>query len=413
MLSALHKRMSSLLKIDTSYVARGGFFLGLTQVTSAIAGLISTIAFANLLPVETFGTYKYILALYAMVSIVALPGLDTSLTQAVARGFDGTYRENIRARMKYGFIGTIGSIVYATYLALQGSFVLASLIALMGLALPFFEAFSMYSSFLNGKKLFRQWAYLDILSQFGSIAVLTVTMYFSKNIILLIAAYFIPYIVVRGLATRYVMRTYVDPHAPADPTAQAYGNAMTLFQVLSRGITSIDQIVLYHFLGPAQVAVFALATALPNRMQSIYRITGALALPKFAERSSQEVAASLPRKMLLFAFLILTGGIAYALIAPYLFTYIFPQYLPSVSYSQIAVFYTLSAITYPFAAFLNAHKRVRENYTIALVSFVAKVVTLYICVPLYGIWGAVAGLLSTSLATIITVSILLIKERSS
>jgi O-antigen/teichoic acid export membrane protein len=238
-------------------------------------------------------------------------------------------------------------------------------------------------------------------------------MYFSKNIILLIAAYFIPYIVVRGLATRYVMRTYVDPHAPADPTAQAYGNAMTLFQVLSRGITSIDQIVLYHFLGPAQVAVFALATALPNRMQSIYRITGALALPKFAERSSQEVAASLPRKMLLFAFLILTGGIAYALIAPYLFTYIFPQYLPSVSYSQIAVFYTLSAITYPFAAFLNAHKRVRENYTIALVSFVAKVVTLYICVPLYGIWGAVAGLLSTSLATIITVSILLIKERSS
>jgi O-antigen/teichoic acid export membrane protein len=152
MLSALHKRMSSLLKIDTSYVARGGFFLGLTQVTSAIAGLISTIAFANLLPVETFGTYKYILALYAMVSIVALPGLDTSLTQAVARGFDGTYRENIRARMKYGFIGTIGSIVYATYLALQGSFVLASLIALMGLALPFFEAFSMYSSFFEREK---------------------------------------------------------------------------------------------------------------------------------------------------------------------------------------------------------------------------------------------------------------------
>jgi O-antigen/teichoic acid export membrane protein len=412
MLTALHKKMSTLLRTDTSYVARGGFFLGLTQVTSAIAGLISTIAFANLLPVETFGTYKYILALYAMVSIVALPGLDTSLTQAVARGFDGTYRENIRARMKYGFIGTAGSILYATYLASQGSFILASLIILMGLALPFFEAFSMYSSFLNGKKLFRQWAYLDIASQFTSIAVLTVTMYFSKNIVLLIAAYFIPYIVVRGLATQYVMRTYVDRAAPADPTAQAYGNAMTLFQVLSQAITSIDQIVLYHFLGPAQVAIFALATALPNRMQSIYRITGALALPKFAERSSKEVADSLPRKMAVFVLVILLGGVMYALVAPYLFTYIFPQYLPSVTYSQVAVFYTLSAITYPFAAFLNAHKRVRENYTIALVSFAVKVVTLYICVPLYGIWGAVAGLLSTSFATILVVSLLLLKERA-
>lgn len=258
--------------------------------------------------------------------------------------------------------------------------------------------------------MFKQWALFDILGQIVSAAALTLTMYLTKNIILLIGAYFIPYILMRGLSTYYVMKYYVAPIAPHDPEARAYGNAMTIFQVMSRGIASIDQLVLYHLLGPAQVAIFALATALPNRMQSVYRITGSLALPKFAERTAQEVAQGLPRKMFFFTLFVLTGAGAYAIVAPYLFTYIFPQYIPSIQYSQVVVLYTLSAITYPFGALLIAHKRIKDNYTLAIIGFCTKVVVLGICVPLYGIWGAVFAMLANSLVTIMLSLWLLFKD---
>lgn len=390
----------------------GGFFLTLTQVTSAVSGLVLTVAFANLLPVETYGTYRYVLAVYGLLTIASLPGADTAVLQSVSLGYDSAFRTGILAKLRWSILGTIASFLYAGYLYLSGDTLMGHTFLLVGVALPFMEAFSLYTGVLNAKRAFKTWAVFEIATQAVSLAGLIYAVSHTEHIILIMAAYFVPYILCRVAATVYVSQYYIAP-SPKDPGVLSYGRSMTLFQVISRLMASLDQIVLYQFLGPVYVAIFSLATAVPNRIQSVLRITGTLAFPKFAKQTGAEIAQSLPRKMFLFACGILGICILYVLGAPYLFAYVFPNYLPSLLYSQVAVFYTLSAITYPFGSYLMAHKKIRKNYVMAIAGFTTKVACLSAFVPFIGIWGAIIGILATALVTILMVAWFIVRERNA
>lgn len=403
--------LTALTKVDLRYALSGGFFLTLTQISSAVIALGLTIAFANLIPIETYGTYRYILATYALISIAALPGIDTAVLQSVSRGFDRSFMEGVRIKFRWSLLGTFGGLLYAGYLYAQGSPVMANLFIIMAIAVPFMESFALYTSFLNGKKQFRLWAVLDICTQVVSAAVLLATLFYTDNIVAIVLAYFVPNMALRLLATLYV-RASAAKDSEQDPGLRSYSRSMTAFQIISRLISSIDQIVLYHFLGPAQVAIYSLAIAIPMRIQSVLRITGTLALPKYAKRDSRDIATSLPRKMILFGAGILAVCAAYVIAAPLVFTYIFPQYLPSLAYSQAAVFLTLSAITYPFGSYLFAHKKVVDTYTFAIAGFLSKVICLVTLVPFFGIWGAIVGLIANSLVTILITALMLARDRS-
>lgn len=392
-------RLQRFLRLDLRYAATGGFFLTLTQVTSAFVSLALTLAFANLLPIETYGTYRYALSVYALLAIAALPGIDTALLQTVSRGNDGVLSEAIRTKFKWSLLGALASLCYAAFEFSQANTELGYIFILIAIALPLMEPLTVGTSFLNGKRRFKEWAYIEIGTQIVSIASLVGTMLLTKDIVFLLVGYFAPYILTRMFVVLVIVRRYAE-NKERDPGMHGYGRSMTGFQVLSRMIASADQIVLFHMLGPAQVAIFSLATALPNRIQSVLRITGTLAFPKFAQRTSQEIAESLPRKMLLFALGITGVIILYILVAPLLFTYIFPQYQASTLFSQVAVFFVLSSITYPFGAYLGAHKKIREQYIIAITGFIAKILCLFIFVPFVGIWGAVIGLLVTAVLNI-------------
>jgi len=54
----LLRRSEKYFKTDMVYLAHGGFWLTLGQIISSAASFLLAIAFANLLPKETYGTYK-------------------------------------------------------------------------------------------------------------------------------------------------------------------------------------------------------------------------------------------------------------------------------------------------------------------------------------------------------------------
>lgn len=392
-------KLSRLFGLDMHYVVSGGSFLTFTQVTSAVGSLLLTIAFANLLAPETYGTYKYVLSVYALLAIAAMPGIDTALLQSVSKGFDGVLRPSILLKFRFALLGTLASIIYAGYEFSRGNTELAWIFVLVGMAVPLMEPLTLGTSFLNGKKRFFEWACVEVGTQIISITCLVGTMLLTKNTIFLIIGYFVPYILIRAVTAFFIVERYAT-NTERDPALYSYGKTMTGFQILTRMISSADQIVLFHMLGPVQVAIFSLATALPNRVQSVLRITGTLAFPKFAHKSGKEIAKSLPPLMALFAAGIFLMSLVYVVLVPFVFTHLFPNYLPSVTYSQAIIFFTLSAITYPFGSYLAAHKKVTEQYVIALTGFLVKVFCLFIFVPIIGIWGAVLGLLATAVVNI-------------
>jgi O-antigen/teichoic acid export membrane protein len=395
----INDKLSRIFKIDFHYLMRGGSLLSLTQITSAGFGFLLTIAFARFLPQEIYGVYRYILATYALLVITSLPGLDTSLIQTFAKGNHRAFIESIKTKFWYGFIGTGLSILYGIYHLYTGDAQLFWLFTMVGLILPFIECLSLYTGVLNAQKRYGFWAITEVANQFFSTLSLFLTIYFTNNIYLLILAYFVPYIIVRGISTLYALRNFIENNN-YDPSYLSYGKAMTWYQIITRGIASLDQMVLFHYMGPAQVAIFSIANAIPTRFQSVLRITGTLAFPKYANYPEEEIAKSLPKKMLIFGFGILIVCISYTVIAPPFFAIFFPKYNESIQYSQLLIFFVVSGMTYPFGAFLNAHKKVTENYLFAILSFSVKVACLTILVPIYGIWGAAWGVVLSSWSTI-------------
>ncbi len=412
MKDSLFMWLNRVFKTDIKYLVRGGFFLTLTQISSAFIGLGMTIAFANLIPQETFGTYKYILSLYTLFAIGTFPGIDTAVTQSTIHGFDHAYMQGFRRKLSWGILATGATLIFSAYTYFVSKNIeLAYLIGMMAFALPLMEAGTVATSYFNGKKKFTTWAGVDVATQVISAGSLVTTMFLTESIYWLLFAYFIPYILTR-IFTVFYLCPKISENQNEDPHLYSYGTNLSFFQVATRIISSIDQIILFHFLGPIQVAIFALAQALPTRIQSILRISGSLAFPKFAGKDIKDIAPALLQKMYVFGGIILLGCFIFVATVPYVFEYLLPKYIESIKYSQVLIFYTLSAITYPFGSLLFAQKKIKETYTVTAVNFSSKIIAIIILVPLYGVWGAVYGTVISSFANI-AITIYILKRKFS
>jgi O-antigen/teichoic acid export membrane protein len=410
MISTFLKKVSVKFKIDASYIAKGGSLLFMTQIVSAVIGLGMTIAFTNLLAVETYGIYKYVLSVYGLLTILSFSGIDTAVMRATSQGKDGSLMQGFYKKLTWGTLASFASLVFSIVLYFQHSTQLATAFVIVAAIIPINESGTLWAMYLHSKKYFRQAVILDVAQQIFTALILLASIIYTQNFLIIVAAYFIPQTFIRLGFLYWINQRFVKNHE-IDPELGSYGRSFTFFQIVSRIIGSIDQIVLFHFLGGVGVALFALAEALPNRIQSIYRITGTLAFPQFAKSTPDEIVKKLPKRMLMFGVVILISCIAYVLVAPYIFAYIFPKYMPALHYTQVLVFMTLVSVGYPFGAYLAAHKKIKEMYILSASTVFVKIVVLAIFVPLYGIWGAVFSVLAESATNIGVTMYIIARDR--
>ena len=172
------------------YLAKGGSWLSLGQGISSLSALALAIAFANLVPKETYGVYRYVLSIAGILAAFTLTGLGTAITQSVARGFESILKDAFRVNLKWhtGLI-TI-AIAMSVYYFVQDNIVLSISMLLIALFTPFLSGFNLFASFLNGKKKFKEttlyWGTVNILS----IILMIIVLFFTQNIILIVISYF-------------------------------------------------------------------------------------------------------------------------------------------------------------------------------------------------------------------------------
>ena len=141
-------------RTDMVYLAKGGFWVTSSNVFLAVMVFITTLAFANLLPKEIFGQYKYALSVFAILKIFTLPGMNTATMRAIVQGNEGTILRSIKSKISWGVIGTIFGFILAAYYCIQGNFSLAAVFITIGFFVPIFDTFSLYNAYFVGKKLF-------------------------------------------------------------------------------------------------------------------------------------------------------------------------------------------------------------------------------------------------------------------
>jgi len=387
------------IQTDMIYLAKGGFWLILGQAISFILGLLLTIAFANLIPKETYGLYKYILSIGSILSITTLPGMSTAVVRAVARGYEGSFIPALKSRLRWGILGILGSLGIAVYYYfLQQNIILALSFLIISIFIPLMYSFNLYASFWSGRKKFEIQSKYNIITQIASILILIITLFLTQNILLIILVYFISYTILKFFFLNLTIKKIRQiSNKKEDFKTISYGKHLTLIGIIGVIANQLDKILLWHYLGATSLAIYSLAILPPKQIVETFRFISTLALPKFSQRKTEILKKSLPRKIFTSFFIALPITSIYIALSPFVYKIFFPQYLDSVFYSQIFALIILLQGSMLLITYLNAQMRKKELYIFSFSSSIIKILLIITLIPLYKILGAIIAILIVGL----------------
>jgi O-antigen/teichoic acid export membrane protein len=167
----------------------------------------------------------------------------------------------------------------------------------------------------------------------------------------------------------------------------------------------LDSILIFHFLGPIQLAVYTFSLKPVRVIQKPLQSLTKLTFPKVSEKKDdKDFKKSLPKKLLKFFLVLIPITAVYILIAPKFYQLLFPQYTDAIIYSQV---FALSLLLFPkrlLGQFLVAQNEKRKLYIANIITNSSKIILLFILLPIYGIWGAIVSLISLEIINLIIVS---------
>ena len=390
----LTRRLQQMLRTDINYLTRGGLWLSLSYLLQISAGIITVTVLANLLPKSVFGTYQFILAMAAVISVFTLSGLTKAVTRAVAQGNDGILRAAVQTKMKWnvGIVLVAGAV--ASYYAWQGNVPLATAFAIVGACVPFIESFKLYNPFLHGKEAFRDSTLLGFWRKPLPLIAVCVTAYYTHDVVALIAAYFVSSAVSYTAVYVAVIGKYRPPHT-SDTETVTYSKHLSVIALISKAALHADKIIIWQFLGSVAVASFSLAQLAVRYAGGLLNVLATLALPKLAKRDIATLHATLPRKVLLFAGVMVVCVAGYLMLAPWLFAILFPSYPEAVLMSQLLAVGLLFIPQALINQVFTAHAQVASQYVLGLIVPTIKIGLTLLLVWQFGVWGVIAASIAT------------------
>jgi O-antigen/teichoic acid export membrane protein len=380
-------------KTDMVYLAKGGFWFTFVRVISSSMGILLTIAFANLLPKETYGQYKYILSVASILFIPTLMGMNTAITQAVARGYEGSVISGFKTRLRWGIFSTIGSLGFAGYYYINANFTLSIAFFIISFLLPFSNAFGVYDSYIKGKKLFKISAKYGIATSLISVSIMIAVLSITNNVLFIVLTYYASHTIINCFFFNKIIKNF-NLNKKEDPETIPYGKHLSLMSILGVAVQHIDKIIIWHFLGAIEVAIYTMAISPVQQTIDSFGPLGLLAMPKFSNQNKEILKKTIPLKILKSLVFTIPITIIYIITAPFVYKTIFPQYLDSIFYSQIfalAIIFQGSAL---LGVYFRAQMRIKDLYVINIVTPIIKLALMIIMLPLWGVMGMVIALLS-------------------
>lgn len=377
------------------YLVKGGSWLGSSKIIGSLTSFILALAFANMLPKESYGIYKYVLSIIGILAIIALPGINISLARSIARGFEGSYFKALKIKFKWSLIGLICGLFISGYYFFINNKIVGICLLTGSLAFPLLNGVLIYGPYLQGKKSFRKLSVYNSLYSIFLTFSLIIALLITKKVLFTIIVYFCASVIIQLIIFKQVFR-YAALNDKTEEETISFGKHLSLMEVFANIAGQIDKILLWHYLGAAQLAVYSFALAPVDQIRTLFRTINPLALPKFASNEPELLKKSLTKKIIALAILIILIIIFYIILIPFAFNVLFKQYMDSVKYTKL---YSLILIFYPFSLFgtaLTAQAQKKALYILKISEPIIKITLMAVLIPFFGIFGAVITLVISS-----------------
>ena len=376
-------------KTDMVYVAKSGFWMTFGQVSAVGLVFVTAIVFANFLPKEVYGKYKFILSAVAILGGLSLTGLGSVVIQAVAQGKEGVLKDAIRTSVRWGIMPFSVALVLAGYYFFSGNNELGFAMIIGGICTPIVNAYGLYGGLFSGRKdFFRSTMYATVSQTINTVLLLIVSV-FVYNALALVAVTFITSVLVTIGLYNHAMNRH-KPNGVHDPSMIEYGKHISYMNFLGVVANQLDKVLVFHWLGAVELAVYSFAIAIPEQVIGSFKNLFGIALPKMSVLHPDQLRASVIDKFLRLT--LITAGITalYYVAAPYIYLILFPKYLESVWYSQV---YMLGLVTIPGISLFSTYFQVRREtailYKLSVAGNVVTIIYSAFLIYSFGLAGAV------------------------
>lgn len=382
-------------KTDMVYLATTGFWSNAGTIFVSVASFLLYIAFSHFLTKETYGTYQYLLSLGAVVGAFTLTGMKSAVTRSVALGFEGSVHSALIAQLRWGILPLIGAWVGGAYFLYTGDQTIGWGLILIGVFVPLNNAFSTYGSYLQAKRDFKRGFFYSLWWNIPYYLSVGVAAVFFDAALILLGANLIAQAIGLFIAYRHTLITY-KPNTAVDPKALRYGGHLSIMGLLGSLASQIDNILTFHLLGPAALAIYSFSTAIPDRIGALFKFIPAAAFPKFVGKKPHEIRQGLGYRLLVGTFLSALLAGAYMLITFPLFSIFFPAYIEAVPYSQWYALTLAATMGGVLTNALIAHAHVKTLYLFNTVNPIMQILFQVAGILLFGLAGLIAGRVLTT-----------------
>lgn len=388
--NGLLSSLSRTLNIDVHYFVKSGFWMYLGYGCSVLFRMILLVIFARFASKEFYGEYQFVSTVLWVLVVFSMPGMDTSILQSVARGYESSLISGTRAKMRWSLLGSVALVFVALYFIYVSPRPFWNVFMALVVFFPLWSAGSTIMAYYRGKEQFDKAAFYEIsvgiLTTIASIVAFLLT---KSLLVIFVASIVVGILMFEFTYSRLARR--IKP-VPVDGQVVSYGRHVTLMTAVNFVAPYADRFAITYIAGYEGLAVYSIATSIPTTLAFCGKLLSTLLLPKLSRDHPGHVHSI---KALFWWFslaaLVMTG--VAILVIPWLIPFLFSEgYVESVRYAQVALLYLVFFIpTSVLYSFFQGRKSVRLLYAYNLGIGVAHLIILAVMVPLFGIWGAIVS----------------------
>lgn len=357
------------------------------------SGLAMSVIFIRIAGKELYGQYLFVMAIVGLFSIISIPGSRAVVFRTVAQGYDDVYRKATNFSFLWSLLGIPTLIVTGILFYLFKTKTAGTSLMIAALFFPFVTSLENWTLFLKGRSEFWKLALFNMARFLTSLLAIGAAIFFTKNIIAILLAYFIVHSAFNILYHVNSLRSIRNAKVDSGWKKQSY--ALTVMELSSIVFGQVDILLIAVFLPMERVAIYGLVMKLVGVLLMATKSTVEAILPKLFA-SQQITIVSFYKVSLLF----FTLAAVLCIVIKHPILWIYGQ-----SYSELVlltqVYLTILPVFFMHLianSFLIKYQLNKEINFSRITSIIAVSVFYALLIPLYGVWG---GIISSMLYFII------------